>query len=150
MVQGRHLPSKFVVFHDNQGGATVPCRIRFSEVKVGGPWVEEIRMRKLGIENKLFQVRDSGCVNEQMRQQNGDILIIKGAIVVIRAAGEVVSFISGARLIDKLEVEFSHFRKVTRDVAANFLGVAVVFQVWMVHKDTNLMWRSHQEVAPSK
>jgi hypothetical protein len=52
----------------------VPRRIRFSEVKVGGPQVEEIRMCELGINNKLFEVGDSGCMDKQMRRQNGDIL----------------------------------------------------------------------------
>jgi hypothetical protein len=72
--------------------------------------MEEIRVHKLGIQNKLFQVRDSGCVDEQMRWQDGDILVIEGAIVIIRVAGEVVGFVGRARLVDKFKIKFSHFR----------------------------------------
>jgi hypothetical protein len=72
--------------------------------------VEEIGVRKLGVKNKLFQVRDGGCVDEQMRRQDGYILVIKGAIIIVRAAGEVVSFVGCARLVDKFEIEFSHFQ----------------------------------------
>jgi hypothetical protein len=74
---------------------------------VGGPQVEEIGIRKLGIQNEVFQVGDSRCVDEQMRWQDGDILIIKGPVIIIRAAGQVVSFIGGTRLIDEFEVELS-------------------------------------------
>jgi hypothetical protein len=85
-----------------------------------------------------------------MRQQDGDILIIERPIIIIRAAGEVVGFVGGARLIDKFEVKFSQFWEIARDTVSNFLGVLVILQVRVVCKDVNLMWGSHQEVTPSK
>jgi hypothetical protein len=45
----------------------VPGGIGFSQVKVGGPQVEKLRVRKLGIEDELFKVRDGGCMDKQVR-----------------------------------------------------------------------------------
>jgi hypothetical protein len=128
----------------------VPSGIGFHKIEVGGPKVEEIRARKLSIQNKLFQVRDSGCVDEQMRGQDGYILIIEGAVVIIRAVREVVSFVGHARLVDKLKVELSHLGQIVGDAAANFLQVSVVFEVRVICQDTNFMWGPHQEVTPSE
>jgi hypothetical protein len=93
---------------------------------MGGPRAEEIGMRLLGVEDELFEIRDGSGMNEQVRGQDGDILIIQGAIIIIRVAWEVVRFIWGARLIDKLEIEFRHSREIAHNATANFLGMAVV------------------------
>jgi hypothetical protein len=71
--------------------------------------MEEIGIRKLGVKNELFQVGNSGGVDEQMRGEDGYILVVKGAIVIIRAVGEVVGFVGRARLVDEFKIEFSHF-----------------------------------------
>jgi hypothetical protein len=78
-------------------------------------------------------------MDEQLGQENRDILIIQGAIIVIWSAGEVVSLIGGARLIDKFEVEFGHCREIASNTAANFLGVAVILQVGVIGEDTDLV-----------
>jgi hypothetical protein len=46
----------------------VPSRIIVSEVEAGCPEVEEIGICELGIKDKLFDVRDCGRVNEQVRR----------------------------------------------------------------------------------
>jgi hypothetical protein len=125
-------------------------RIGFSEVKAGGSQVEEFRVRKLSIEDKLFQVRDSGGMDKQMRGQDSDILVVERAVIVVRAVWEVVRLVSGPRLIDKFKIEFCHFREVVGNTAANFLGMAIIFQVRVVREDANLMRGSNQEMAPSE
>jgi hypothetical protein len=128
----------------------VPGRIGFSQVKAGSPQVEEFRVCKLGIEDKLFQVRNSGRMDKQMRGQNSDILVVEGAVVVVRAAREMIRLISGPRFIDKLKIEFHHFQEVAGNTAANFLGMAVILQVRVVCEDMDLVRRSDQEMVPSE
>jgi hypothetical protein len=128
----------------------VPSRVRFCEVESGCPKVEESGISELGIKDKLFEVGNSGGVDKQMQWQDSDILIIKGAVIIIRVPREVVGFIGGTWLVDKFEVEFSQLWKVVGNVATDFLGVAVIFQVQVVCKDVNLMRGSHQEMMPSE
>jgi hypothetical protein len=89
-------------------------------------------------------------VDEQVRGQDGYILVIEGAIVVIWAVGEVVSFVGYARFVNEFKVELSHFWQIMGDTAANFLRVLVIFKVRVVRKDTDFMQGPHQEVTPSE
>jgi hypothetical protein len=122
----------------------VPGGIGSRQIEAGGPQVKKFRVRQLGVEDQLFQVRDGGRVDKQVRGQNCDILVVKGAIIIVGAAREVIRLVGGPRLIDKLKVKFRHFREIACDTAANFLGMAVVFQVQMVCEDANLVWGADQ------
>jgi hypothetical protein len=128
----------------------VPGGVGLGEVKARGPLLEENGMCELGVKDQLFQVRDNGCMDEQMRQQDSDVLIIEGPIVIIGMAGEVIGLIGRARFIDEFEVKFSHLGQIVRDTVADFLGVVIILQVRVVREDANLMWGSHKEVTPSK
>jgi hypothetical protein len=96
---------------------------------VGGPLVEKDGFGELGIKDQLFNVRDGASMDKQVWGEDSDDLVIEGAIIVIRAAGEVVSFVHDTRLVHKFEVEFSHLWEVASDMAADLLGVVVVFQI---------------------
>jgi hypothetical protein len=61
--------------------------------------------------------------------QDSDVLIIKGAIIVVGAVREVVSFIGSTGLIDKFKVEFGHLQEIMCNMVTDFLGVLVVLQV---------------------
>jgi hypothetical protein len=128
----------------------VPGRIRFSEVKTGCPEVEKIGVCKLCVKDKLFQVRDSGCVDKQVRWEDSDILVVEGAIIIVWVAGEVVSLIGGAGLVDEFKVKFSHLWEIACNTVTDFLWVPVILQVQVVCKDTNFMWGSHEKVTPSE
>jgi hypothetical protein len=119
-------------------------------MEAGGPCVEKVGVRQLGVENELFKVRDSGGMDEQVWGQNSNILVVKGAVIIVRAAREVVCLIGGSRLIDKLKIEFRHFQEVVCNAAADFLRVAVVLQVRVVCEDTDFMRGANQEMAPSE
>jgi hypothetical protein len=107
----------------------VPGRIILSEVKARGLEMEEVGVRKLGIQDKLFEIRDGRGVDKQMGWQDSDILVIEGAIVVVRVARQVIGLIGGAGLVDKFKVELSHFREIASDPVADLLWVAIIFQV---------------------
>jgi hypothetical protein len=62
----------------------------------------------------------------------------------------VVCLIGGARFIHKFKVKLSHLWEVLCHLAADLLGVTVILQVRVVHKDIDLVGRAHEEVAPSK
>jgi hypothetical protein len=47
-------------------------------------------------------------MDEQVGWQDSDILIIKGTIIIVGVAGEMVSLISGAGLVDEFKVELGH------------------------------------------
>jgi hypothetical protein len=79
-----------------------------------------------------------------------DILIIKGTIVIVRAAGEMVSLIGGAGLVHKFKVEFGHFGEIVGNMATDFVGVTIVFQVQVIGQDSDFVGGAHKEVTPSE
>jgi hypothetical protein len=44
----------------------VPSRVRFSEIKMRSPLVQEVRVHELSIKDELLNVRDGGHVDEQV------------------------------------------------------------------------------------
>jgi hypothetical protein len=107
----------------------VPSGIRFCEIKMGCPLVEEVGVHELGIKNKLLKVGDGRHVDKQVGRKDGNILIIKGAIVIVGVAGEVVGFIGGTRFVDEFKVKFRQLQEIVGNMLADFLGVPVIFQV---------------------
>ena len=74
------------------------------------------------------------------------IVIVPG--VEVGATRQGISFVLFAREVDKGEVVVGETGNVTCDTAVYVLGMAVVFEVFVVGVDRHGVGGSHEEVAP--
>ena len=67
----------------------------------GTPGGKEVKVQKLCIEDTLFQGRERDCSRKHTVREDQHILIVIFALVIVWAAGEVISFIVFSGFVDE-------------------------------------------------
>jgi len=145
MIKGCHPPSKVVVFHDNHVGALLPVAIRSpGEVVFEGPAFECGKMSGLTVEAGLLDVSVADGIYEEVIGEGGDVMIVGGAVCIVRVTREGVGFVSGTCTVNKGNIVVPKCENISRDPSVDYLGAMEILKILVVSNNDHLVAGTHE------
>jgi hypothetical protein len=88
-------------------------------------------------DNSGVEVSGGDGVEKKAVWQGEDAVIIMGAGVVVRAAGQGIGAIGGAWLMEEVDIVVAQGQDVAGKAAIDLLGAMIILEIFMVSEDVD-------------
>ena len=102
-----------------------------------GPLGDEGGVCGLGGDKSGVEVSGGKGAEEEGIWQGEDAVVIVDAGVMVRATGQSIGAVGGARLMDEADVVVAEREDIVSEATVDFLGAAVILEVLVIGKDVD-------------
>jgi hypothetical protein len=116
--------------------------------ETGGQVLNGVCKEVLHVRNAIPQGRSRYLAKKKVVREGNDILVVIRSIIIVRATGECIGTIGRTSNMFEVEIEFEEVVDVMCDVSWNFLWMAIICEVGVVHEDLNRDMCASKEMFP--